>query len=128
MSEENVGLVKRIYDLWGRDESASHLIARDIEYVNPSYAVEPGTRRGRRSFAAVTDTLEHYKLRIDRVIDAGDEVVVLGAYTASGRESGVPLAGEQGHVWTVRGGQAVRFRWFQSQREALEAAGLESEG
>jgi len=54
-----------------------------------------------------------------------DNVVVLAVFEASGTDSGVPLAGEQGFVWTVRDGQAVRFLWFNSHREALEAAGLE---
>ena len=48
MSEENVELVRRIYDAWDRDESAGTYIAADVEYVNPGYAVEPGTRHGRR--------------------------------------------------------------------------------
>ena len=127
MADEDVELVRRIYQLWDRRESARDLIAETVEYVNPSYAVEPGTRRGRRSFTAVNETLEGYALRVERIIDAGDgDVVVLGTYTAAGRESGVPVFGEQGHVWTVRGGQAVRFQWFNSHGEALEAAGLKS--
>ena len=52
------------------------------------------------------------------------EEVVLARYTASGRGSGVQLEGEHGYVWTVRDGEAVRFLWFQSHREALDAAGL----
>jgi ketosteroid isomerase-like protein len=36
MSEENVDLVRRIYDAWDREESARDLIAADVEYVNPS--------------------------------------------------------------------------------------------
>jgi hypothetical protein len=28
-------------------------------------------------------------------------------------------------VWTVKDGVAIRFRWFQSHAEALEAAGIE---
>ena len=51
-------------------------------------------------------------------------MVVLAHYTASGTGSGVPVAGEQGHVWTVADGMAVRFCWFQSHREALAEAGL----
>ena len=124
MSEENVELVRRIYDAWEREESARDFIAADIEYVNPSYAVEPGTRRGRKSLASVRDTYKDFKIKVERIIDAGDETVVLAHYTASGSVSGVPLAGEHGYVWTVRDGLAVRFRWFQSHREALEAAGL----
>jgi ketosteroid isomerase-like protein len=125
MAEENVDLIRRIYDLWSRSESARDLIAEDVEYVNPSYAVEGGTRRGRKSFAVVRDTYEDFNIQVERFIDTdGDDVVVLARYTASGSGSGVQLEGEQGYVWTIRDGQAVRFRWFQSHREALEAAGL----
>jgi len=125
MSEANVELVRRIYDAWDREESARDFISADVEYVNPTYAVEPGTRVGRASFRVVRETYEDWSMAIDRFIDAGDEeVVVLAHYSASGRGSGIPVAGEHGYVWTVRNGQAVRFRWFNSHREALEAAGL----
>ncbi len=116
-------VVRRIYDAWDREESASAFIAADVEYVNPSYAVEPGTRYGRKSFAVVRDTYGDFEIEVERIIDAGDETVVLAHYTASGAVSGVPVGGEHGYVWTVRDGLAVRFQWFQSHREALEAAG-----
>jgi ketosteroid isomerase-like protein len=125
MSEENVELVRRIYDAWDREESARDFIAEDVEYVNPVYAVEPGTRRGRASFRVVRETYEDFMLKIEGLVDAGgDDVLVLAQYRASGRGSGVPLEGEHGYVWTVRDGQAVRFQWFQSHREAYEAAGV----
>ena len=125
MSAQNLALVRRIYEAWDRDRSARDFIAEDVEYVNPSYAVEPGTRVGRKSFVAVRDIYEDFKIRVEHFIDAGDEdVVVLARYTASGRGSGVPLEGEHGYVWTLRDGQAVRFRWFSSHAEALAAAGL----
>jgi ketosteroid isomerase-like protein len=125
MSDENVELVRRIYDAWDREISARDFIAEDVEYVNPSYAVEPGIRRGRASFRLVRETYEDFAIQIEQIIDAGGgDVLVLGRYTASGRGSGVQLEGEQGYVWTVRDGQAVRFQWFQSHREACEAAGV----
>jgi ketosteroid isomerase-like protein len=124
MSRENVELVRRIYDAWDREESARDFIAADMEYVNPSYAVEPGTRHGRNSLAVVRDTYEDFEIKVERIIDAGDETVVLAHFTGSGSVSGVPVAGEHGYLWTVRDGLAVRFQWFQSHREALEAAGI----
>jgi ketosteroid isomerase-like protein len=126
MSAENVDLVRRIYEAWDREESARDFISSEVEYVNPSYAVEPGTRLGRASFRVVRETYEDFRLAIERYVDAGDEdVVVLARYTASGRGSGVPLEGEHGYVWTIRDGLAVRFCWFQSHREAFEVAGIE---
>ena len=125
MSEENVEVIRRIYAAWDREESAREFISEDVEYVNPGYAVEPGTRHGRKSFSVVRDTYGDFALEVERFIDAGEEdVVVLAQYTGSGRSSGVPVAGEHGYVWTVRDGLAVRFRWFQSHREALQAASL----
>ena len=125
MSQENVELVRRIYEAWGRESSAAAFIAEDVEYVNPSYAVEPGTRRGRKSFGMVRDTYGDFTIHDKQFLDTdGDEVVVLAHYTASGSGSGVPVSGEHGYVWTVQDGKALRFCWFQSHREALEAVGL----
>jgi ketosteroid isomerase-like protein len=125
VSQENVAIVRQIYERWDRGATASDLIAPDVEYINPDYAVEPGTRRGRDSFDEVGSSLADFKLEIERVVDAGpDEVVVCARYSAYGRGSGVPLGGEHGYVWTIRDGVAVRFRWFQSHDEALAAAGV----
>ena len=125
MSADNVELVRRIYEAWDEGVSPKDFIAADVEYVNPSYAVEPGTRFGRKSFTLVNETLADFEMHAERFIDAGnDEVVVLAHYRGTGRESGVPVDGEQGHVWSVRDGLAVRFRWFTSHQEALDAAGV----
>jgi ketosteroid isomerase-like protein len=125
VSASIVELIRRIHAAWDREESARDYIADDVEYVNPSYAVEPGVRYGRRSFAVVRETYGDFRLEPVRFIDAGGEdVVVLARYTGSGAGSGVPVSGEQGYVWTVRDGKAVRFRWFASHREALDAAGV----
>ncbi len=125
MSARNVELIRLIYDAWGREESARDYIADNVEYVNPSYAVEPGVRYGRRSFALVRETYGDFTIEPVRFIDAGgDDVVVLAHYRGSGDSSGVPVSGEQSYIWTVRDGKAVRFRWFASHREGLAAAGL----
>ncbi len=126
MSRQNVEVVRRIYEAWERQESARDFIAPDIEYVNPDYAVERGTKRGRETLRMVRETYEDFSIRTERFIDGpGEQVVVLAHYTGTGRGSGVPVEGEHGYVWTIRDGLAVRFLWFQSHREALDAAGLE---
>jgi ketosteroid isomerase-like protein len=125
MSKENLELVRRLYEAFNRGESAREFIAEDAEYVNPPYAVEPGIRRGREAFMSVRDTYADFRVDIAELIDAGDDVVVLARFSASGPRSGVRLEGEHGSVWTVRDGQGVRFQWFRSHREALEAAGVD---
>jgi ketosteroid isomerase-like protein len=123
MSQQNVKLVRSIYELWGRNESARHLIDPELEYVNPSYAVESGTRQSRSTLAKVREVYPDFRVEPERFVDAGENVVVIG--TARGTAaSGVEAQWRQGYVWTVRDGRAIRFRWFNRPQEALEAVGL----
>jgi uncharacterized protein len=123
MSQENVELVKAIYAAWAGGASARHLIESDLEYVNPPYALESGTRRDRRTLGKIRDVYPDFRVEPERYIDAGDDVVVIG--TARGTAaSGVEAQWRQGYIWTIRDGRAVRFRWFNDPREALEAVEL----
>ena len=60
---------------------------------------------------------------VDR-IDAGDRVVALVKVFAVGRGSGVTVERNDGMVWTVRDGRAVRLEYYGSGAAALKAAGL----
>jgi uncharacterized protein len=123
MSRQNLELVRTIYRLWGENASTRHLIDPDLEYVNPPYAVESGTRRDSRALGKVREVYPDFRVEPERFVDAGDEIVVIG--TARGiSASGVEAQWRQGYVWTVRDGRAVRFRWFNRPSEALEAVGL----
>jgi ketosteroid isomerase-like protein len=125
MSEQNVEIVRSIYAAWLQGESAGSLIDPEIEYVNPSDAVESGTRRGRKAFAGIRDAYEDVRVEPEEIIDAGDdEVVVIARVTGKGRGSGVEIDWRQGYVWTIRDGKGIRFRWFTDPEQALEAAGL----
>jgi ketosteroid isomerase-like protein len=123
MSQESVDVVRAIYDAWLAGESARHLIAEDLEYVNPDYAVESGTRRDRKALRAVRDVYPDYRIEPERIVDANDDVVVLGTARGTG-PGGVPLERRQGFIWTVEDGRAIRMRWFNDWDETLAAAGL----
>jgi ketosteroid isomerase-like protein len=123
MSQENLELIRTIYRLWSENEPARHLIDPELEYVNPPYALEAGTRHSRRTLGKIRDVYPDFKVEPERFVDAGDEIVVIG--TARGTSaSGVEAQWRQGYVWTVRDGKAVRFRWFNRPSEALAAVGL----
>jgi ketosteroid isomerase-like protein len=124
MSQENVEVVRSIYEAWAADRSAAPFIDRDLEYVNPPYAIEPGTRIGRHYLRKVTEIFPNVRFEIERYIDAGDDVVVIAKQFGRGSTSGVETETRMGYVWTVAEGKAIRFRWFNDAAEALEAVGL----
>ena len=124
MSRENVELVRRIYAAWREGTSARGFMDVDIEYVNPPDAVETGTRRGPASFGLIREAYDDVEVRPQRFIDAGDDVVVVALLTGTSRGGRLPVEREQGYVWTIENGKAIRFRWFRTRQEALEAVGL----
>lgn len=127
MSAANVGLVRSIYEAWAEGRSARDFIADDVEYVNPPDAIESGVLHGRKSFARIRDAYEDVEVVPERYVDAGDDDVVVIAKLLVGTR-GFHTETTQGYVWTVRDGQAVRFRWFNDPAEALAAVGLDASG
>jgi len=129
VSEENVRIVRRIYRAW-EDGSplSSGLLAEDIEWVNPSEAVEPGTRQGVSAFGEAVDSVsnafEGARIEFEEFIDAGEQVVVIGTLRGVGQVSGMEIGQRQGYVWTIRDGKAVRFEWFNDPDAALRSVGL----
>jgi uncharacterized protein len=130
MSEENVAIVRRIYANWapGSSPAESNLLHPDIEWVNPSDAVEPGTGAGIKAFISITEdldkTIRGLRMDVERFIDAGDRVVVIATMRGRGGASGVAVENRHGSVWTIRDGKAVRFQWFHEPDEGLKAVDL----
>jgi ketosteroid isomerase-like protein len=108
MSFENVEVVRHIYGVWEKEGSpvASELLDPEIEWVNPP------------------ETSEGVDVRIDEMLDAGDQVVVLATLRGRARGSGADVERRQGYIWTLRDGKATRFERFNTPDDALRAAGL----
>ena len=96
----------------------------DLEYVNPPDAIETGTIRGRSALGKVLEVYPDFRFDVERVVDAGDDVVVVGVVTGTS-PSGIPTEDRQVYVWTVEDGLAVRFRWFRDSALAFREVGLE---
>jgi ketosteroid isomerase-like protein len=66
---------------------------------------------------------ESWNVEVERVVDAGDQVVVFTRET--GRSvTGVDMDQHHAELYWVRGGRIVRRQGFSDPREALEAVGL----
>jgi len=101
----------------------------EVEFVNPPYALEAGTRHGidglRAGLGAMLDAFQDLRFESGRVIDLGDRIVAYGEWSGRGRGSEygfgpVPYA----FVVTMRDGQMVRYEWFTDPAEALAAVGI----
>jgi ketosteroid isomerase-like protein len=56
-----------------------------------------------------------FRIQVDDVLAKGDTVVVL--CTESAQRNGEPWSSPQVHVWTMRGGRAVRFWQYQGDQQ-----------
>jgi ketosteroid isomerase-like protein len=124
MSQENVDVVRAIYEAWAEGRSAAPFIEKELEYVNPPDAVEPGTKYGRHYLVKVQEVFPDVRFEIERFIDAGDDVVVIAKILGRGSGSGIDAMSKQGYIWTVANGKATRFQWFNDPAQALAAVGL----
>lgn len=131
MSRENVELVRTLYEVWngrkGRDEAIAFL-AEDFEYVNPDYALEPGTRYGHAGWSKAMDNLDaafhRHGYEVDEVRDLGDRVLCFTTFVAETNPDSSAFRQYEPHLWSLRDGKVSRFQWFHDRAEALEAAGL----
>jgi ketosteroid isomerase-like protein len=104
------------------------LAAPDIEYVNPSYAVEPGVRRGPvevvRAMRAFAEVWENSRHELHELFDCGGSVVAAVSWYTRSRGSESELVQREAHTWGLRKGEITRFEWGTDLPTALEAAGL----
>ena len=130
MSQENVEIVRRIYDDGLIDRDPKRLIDEfstpDIEYVNPPQAADPGVRRGRAevnlAFRRARQSFPSYRHELRELFDHGDAVVASVSRHA-GRATDSEIQ-EEAHTWTFRDGMVVRFERGPDLEAARKAAGL----
>jgi ketosteroid isomerase-like protein len=138
MSEENVEIVRDVFDAFeaglesGGTAEAFDLgsnFAADAEWIPVPEVPGPTNYRGREGFIEFmrtwTEDWEGWSLRLERLIDAGDDrVVALVHQRATGKGSGVPVEAHSGMVFEFEDGRVIRMRNYLHAAQALEAAGL----
>lgn len=132
MSQANVEIVQRMYELWGgRDcEGMVELVDPDIEQHGTIGGLGEGNlSRGvdeiRQRFEVENiEVWEEHRIEPVRFIDAGERVVVIQREYQRGKGSGMELEIETATVFDVRGGRIVRLQPYMNPAAALEAVGL----
>jgi ketosteroid isomerase-like protein len=138
MSRENVEVVRRRIEAFqegiGRGDPGAFVdseeFADDCEWRVPPPGLDGRTVwRGREGFVEFartwTEEFEGWRLRLDRLVDAGnDRVVALTYQSATGRASGVPVELKVGQVYEFELRRIARVTNYLSHPRALEAAGL----
>jgi ketosteroid isomerase-like protein len=132
VSEENVEIVRRAVDAFGRGDADAFaaLMAPELEWTTGLGAVEGEVFRGhegvRTYFARLGSAWHEFRLLPDEFRDLGDVVLVLGRLEGRGRGGSVPVDAPVGTVWDLRDGKVWRLRAYLDPRKALETAGVEA--
>ena len=134
MSQENVELVRRVYDAYARrdDATAFEAYAEDIVwdlsnsrraalFVKPVYHGHEGLREAWRETLAAFSEID---FEVEEVIDVGDQVLVAIRESVVGRASGAPAETTHVVVWTLAEGKVTQLQVFDERLPALEAVGL----
>jgi len=130
MSEENVGIVRSIYEAFNRREwdAAFRDIHPDAELTTPPGGPRSGTYRGReecqgylRGWITAFDALT---LEPDEIFESGNQVVVFVKARARPKGSSAEIEVRNGALWTIRDGTVLSVQVFPEPEKALEAAGL----
>ena len=131
MSQENVEVVRRIFDAWASgdwsigneylDQHAVYVISSDFPAFGAYFGLD-GVRAYWRDFLEQWERLTFEAKRIEAV---GDTVLAHVVQHAKGRASGI-----EGDLWyfmifTFGGKKIVRLENAMNEGDALEAAGLE---
>jgi ketosteroid isomerase-like protein len=130
VSRENVEIVARLYELYGRGEIEQLLagVDPDVEVDLSDRLPDGGILYGHDAYRSFLEggfeIWAEFRVEVEELLDAGDAVVVLTRSVAVGEGSGAEVEERIAHVVWLRDGAAHRLKVFTSREQALQAAGL----
>jgi ketosteroid isomerase-like protein len=128
MSEENIEIVRRIYESFNARElpRGLELIDRDFEWIPDKRDPAPPVRGREEVLRFLQDQIEMLgmEVELEEAFQKGEEVVAFICVRGEGRASGVEINIRVASLWTFQDGTPVRGQAYAVRAEALEAAGL----
>ena len=118
MSEQqNISLIRSLYDAFGRGDAQFILdrLASDVEWTLEGPAIIPfaGRRKGvaqvAQYFEALAATQTAQMLSPEQLIGQGDQVAMIGRYSATVKATGKRIDTPVAHFFTLRDGKIARY-------------------
>jgi uncharacterized protein len=133
MSGQNVTLLQGLYDAFARGDvptvlaamhpgivwnEAEHFPYADRNpYVGPQAVLEG-------VFLRIAEDFEFFRVVVESLLDAGDNVVALGRYQGRHKTTGKDMDAQMAHIWWLQNGKIVRFQQYADTAQAREVSGL----
>ena len=134
MAEPNVEIVRQVYECVNQrrwDALAELLDPEVAQYGTVGGLEEDTVVRGPTEIAQMyeseADAWDQQRIEPERLIEAGDQVVVFQREHQRGRSSGLELVDETAALIDLRDGRVVRIQGYMDRAAALRAAGLSDE-
>ena len=117
MSDDNIALIRSLYDAFGRGDVDAVLAGFDenIEWIEPEAIPYGGQHHGPLAvaeyvFGPVTSDFDGFSVVPEEILADGERVVALLTLRGTANETGKALEMPSAHVWTVRDGKITQFR------------------
>jgi ketosteroid isomerase-like protein len=129
MSQENVEIVRRMYEAFHGGDAEGALAYFDPEVVvDASRRVDVGVGHGRkdlrRIIATWVGTFDDWREEIEELRDLGGQVYVVATQRGRGKGSGAEVNYRYALLYEVEGDKITRMAFYDKPADALEAAGL----
>src|SRR3954447_2832545 len=129
MSQENVEIVRGMYDAFGRGDGDAALAYFDPGVVvDASHRVDGRVGHGHQELVAILGewmgTWKEWREEGEAMGDAGDRVLVISTQRGRGKGSGAEWTNRFGMLYEIQGGKISRWTIYDDPHAALEAAGL----
>ena len=111
----NMATVRRFYSNLGSPEVLMEVLSPTVEYDIAAGFPYGGVYRGVESvfndfFGRVLGDFGEWKTEMSELIDAGDRVIALGAYSGRSKATGIEFSARFAHVWTLADNRMVRLQ------------------
>ena len=128
-TSENVDLIRRLYAAFRAADydTFATLCAAEIEWIQNEGFPYGGRHVGPQAvidgvFLTLPRYWDGFAYDVNEMLDAGNRVVVLGAYVGTHRETGKSFRAETTHVFDIADGLVTRFRQYTDTAIVRDAA------